>query len=84
MSLALNEALLRVAQTPFLLRETIGDKGRCSHDYIKQQQQLERRGFPFMTRLVKMAAIQEGIKSFLNGLRDSLSGIVPIVMLAQG
>ena len=31
-----------------------------------------------------MAEILDGVKSFLNGLRDALSGIVPIIMLAQG
>ena len=32
----------------------------------------------------KMAEFLEVVKSFLNGLCDALSGVVPIVMLAQG
>ena len=31
-----------------------------------------------------MAEFLAGVKSFLNGLADALSGLVPIIMLAQG
>ena len=43
-------------------------------------------GFPVLRPGLehKMAEFLEVVKSFLNGLRDALSGVVPIVMLAQG
>ena len=48
-----------------------------------------QRGFPVLRpppppSECKMAEFLAGVKSFLSGLADALSGLVPIIMLAQG